>query len=211
MDIGFKLLTHIDSFLPAAMRESPTLTWDDRIKAWSMLMVLGLSMLLPFGAMLAFAALHVLTDLDFSQSFIITLSIVCLMFFQHLYFQSYGNLYMTANAYSVQAFVSYCAAVFYTGGWHSPVMPLLVCSPLIAFMTGGYRAGIRATLAIFISVSVFFFERFNPKIISVISPPETTDIIGFMMWAMLLSVLAFFFMVTNTLICRHDIRAHFEQ
>lgn len=211
MDIGLRLLGHIDSFLPPAMRASPTLTWDSRVKAWSMLMVLGLSMFIPFCALLFFAALHVFTDMDFSQACLAMLFILFLMFVQHMYFYSYGRLEITANAYSLQAFISYVTAIFYTGGWHSPVMPLLVCSPLIAFMTGGYRAGIATTVAVFVAVVMFFNERFNVKIISIIAPVENTETVGLAIWLMVLSVLAFFLMVTNTLICRQDIRTHFER
>lgn len=211
MDVGFKLLTQIDNFLPPAMRDTPALTWDYRVKAWSMVMVLGLSLLIPFGALLVFAGLHLFTELDFSQACIVILFIVFLIFVQHLYFQSYGKLEITANAYCLQAFASYCAAVYYTGGWHSPVMPLLICSPLIAFMTSGYRAGVTATLAVFVSVCLFFNERYNENITNIITPSQNSDIVALVIWLMVLSILAFFLMVTNTLICRDDIRAHFEK
>lgn len=210
MDISFKLLTHVDQFMPPAMRDTPALTWDYRVKAWSMLMVLGLSLFVPLCALLLFAGLHFFTPFDFSQACIILLLVLFVIFVQHLYFHSYGKLDITANAYSIQAFISYILTIYYTGGWHSPAMPIIFCSPLIAFMTGGYRIGTAATVAVFIAVCVFFNERYNENITSIITPAQNSDIVGLVIWLMVLSIVAFFLMVTNTLICRDDIRAHFE-
>ncbi|HQQ63738.1 MAG TPA: hypothetical protein PLF22_09210 [Pseudomonadales bacterium] len=211
MDIGLGLLTRVNKLLPTPMKNNPDLAWDYRVRAWGMVIVLGLSLLAPSLALLIFGGLHLLTDMDFSQAFVITLSVIFLIFFQHLYFQSYGKLEVTANAYSLQAFVSYCATIFFTGGWHSPAMPLLVCSPLIAFMTGGYRAGMTATFAVFLALCLFFIDRFNGNITNIIKPAENSDVVGLVIWLMTLTVLAVFLIVTNTLIRRHDIRSHFEK
>lgn len=210
MSIGLKLLTQIDVFMPHSMRSSSRLPWSYRVKAWSMVMVLALSILAPLCGLLVFAGLSLFTGMDFSQACYILLVIVCVNFFQHLYFQSYGNLVITASAYTVQAFASYVAAVYFTGGWHSPAMPIMICAPLIAFMTGGYRSCSLAIISVFLAISCFFSQRYNPHITSVI-PPETNEMIGLVMWMMLLGVMAFFFMVTNTLLRRDDIRSHFDR
>lgn len=197
-----KLLMFVDKFTPPAIRNADTLSWHDRVRTWSMLLVLMLSLAIPIGALVIFGLLHVFTSMDFSHALIILLSLAFVILVQHIYFYSYGKLQLTANAYAAQAFLSYCLVISYTGGWHSPVMVLLLCSPIVAFMTGGYALGMTSILAVAFALLSFCYLHIQHIALPNVIRPENFEIVVLSVWATLLLMMAIFFIVTNAMLLK---------
>lgn len=209
MTNSLRFIQFLDGFLPTSMRNDPLLEWDDRVRAWGMIAVIIISLLIPIASILIFVFLQLTTGLDFSNTFFILLSVIFLIFVQHLYFQSYGKLSIVANAYAVQAFISYCLTIYYTGGWQSPLMFLLLCSPIISFMTGGFLAGVVSTEGVFLAILMFYMFRDATAGMTSIIQAGSEGIIVLVVWMVVLTFLLLFLFMINALIYEHEISEEF--
>jgi membrane protein CcdC involved in cytochrome C biogenesis len=70
-------------------------------------------------------------------------------------FHSSANLYAVSIAFSITFYISITTATALTGGWTSPVVPLLLCTPVIVFLISGWREAEYAVLLTLATGMVF--------------------------------------------------------
>lgn len=142
----------LDNFIPVTMRNNRGLSRHVLVRTRAMLAILGFSIVVPILLIIIYIALQLLTGNDFSRDIYILMLVEIVLISEHIYFQSYGNLRITAGAYSLQFLFVIITFVLISGGLHSPLAPLLVCAPMIAYMTMGLRAGLLHSAAILFAV-----------------------------------------------------------
>jgi len=140
----------IDSCVPASIKNNHKQTPEEWVRVRAMVAILAVSILLPLLLLLIYAVLQLVTDNNFSKNIYILITTEVFVTSQLIYFQSYGNLRFTAGAYSVQYLMAIIATILFSGGWDSPVTILLLCSPMIAFMTISYRAALLHILLVLV-------------------------------------------------------------
>jgi hypothetical protein len=154
----------LDSFIPVAIRNDRNISQQALVRTRAMVAVLAISVIVPLLMLLAYVALQFFTDKDFSKNIIIMLAVEVVLVSQHLYFQSYGNLRITAGVYSLQFLFVVIATVVVSAGLKSPVLILLICSPMVAFMTMSIHAAlfhIAAVLFTVIGLLVMYVNGFG--------------------------------------------------
>ena len=185
----------IDRFIPMRQRHEAYKRTDILIKLRTIVTVLILSLLLPFLALCIFSILHFVTGLDLSLALLSTAGILLILVFQHLIFQSYGDIYLTAAAYSVNFFLSTVAAVYFTGGWHSPCMLLMFCAPIMTFLITTSASAI-VMLWITLFTGLFFFALQQQAVVTPqLIPEENTGYIQACIWIMS-TIILFVFLYT---------------
>lgn len=193
------MFSWLETLVPAQIRTNRSLSILHRARATAMVATLGLSILVPIITLLVLALFQFFTDRNFSQAMAIVIVVEVLLVTQHLYFQSYGNLALTARAYSLQYFFSIVATMLYTGGWYSPAMPLLLCAPMIAYMTIHYRAAMWHLFWVLCTYGALMALHTSGKKLPNIMPAETYDYILATCWGLCLLVFALFLMVCQYL------------
>lgn len=144
----------VDSLIPYTIwRSCPDAATIARAR--TLVAVLSLSIVLPAAMLVVVVALHFLTGKNFTPAMASLVGIILVLLTQHLLFQSSANLYVTGLAYSVTFFISLTASTALTGGWSSPVIPLLFCAPIIVFLISGWREAEYAVLVTFATGVVF--------------------------------------------------------
>lgn len=149
-----RLVDLVDNFIPHTIwrtRPDPVTI----ARARTLVAVLGFSIIVPFVALLLVGILHGVTRYDFTPAMASLVAIIVLLVIQHMLFQSSANLYVTGIAYSVTFFLTLTTAAVFTGGWSSPVIPLLFCSPIMVFLISGWREAEYAVLLTFTTGVVF--------------------------------------------------------
>lgn len=136
------LINLLDSFTPVTIRNNRTLPHEELIRTRAMLAILGFSIVVPLALLVIYIFLQFVTANDFSRNIYILMLVETVLISQHIYFQSYGNLRITAGVYSLQFLLVISIFTAISGGVKSPLIPLLICAPMIAYMTMGLRAGL---------------------------------------------------------------------
>ncbi len=176
--------TFLDRFVPRKLAEKPDIHPSDIVRTRAMVAMLICSILTPLAALLFFLCVQLITGIDFSTALISYLVVFTWLVSQHLYFQSFGNLRVTAAAYSVQYYLSVAIGAFYTGGASSPVMVLLFCSPLIAYMTISLRASLIMAIITISTGLTFILLPQQGFVMPSIAPPQGEIYISIICWLM---------------------------
>lgn len=144
----------VDNFIPYSI-------WRNRpdpatiARARTLVAVLMFSIALPFVTLLLVVILHFFTQYDFTPAMVSLVAVIVLLVIQHMVFQSAANLYITGIAFSVTFFLALTVSTALTGGWNSPVIPLLFCTPIMVFLISGWREAEYAVLLTFATGIVF--------------------------------------------------------
>lgn len=149
----------LDTFIPAVIRNNHDLSQQELIRVRAMLAILGFSIVVPVLLLIIYVALQFLTDNDFSRNVYILMLVETVLMSQHIYFQSYGNLRITAGAYSLQFLLVIAVFALISGALQSPLIPLLICAPMIAYMTMGLRAGLLHIAAVLLVIVGFLLMQ----------------------------------------------------
>lgn len=149
-----RLADLVDNFIPYTIwRSGPDPATVARAR--TLVAVLGFSIVLPLLTLLIVLGLHLFTARDFMPAIISLVGIVVVLVFQQVLFHSSANLYAASIAFSITFYLSLTAATALTGGWTSPVTPLLLCTPIIVFLISGWREAEYAVLLTFATGMVF--------------------------------------------------------
>ncbi|HSC76188.1 MAG TPA: hypothetical protein VLB90_08135 [Pseudomonadales bacterium] len=144
----------VDNFIPYSIwRTSPDPATIARAR--TLVAVLGFSIATPVVTLALVLALHFFTQYDFTPAIASLIGIIVLLVIQHMLFQASANLYVTSIAYSITFFLAMIVSTAMTGGWSSPVIPLLFCSPIMVFLISGWREAEYAVLLTFMTGVVF--------------------------------------------------------
>lgn len=191
----------LDHYLPPPIRLDQQLSHETRIRARTMVAVLGLSVIIPILLLVTYGGLHLLTGHDFSRNLNILIVIEILLVSQHLYFHSYGNLHLTAGAYSAQFLLITSTFVFLSGGlFHSPLLPILLCSPMIAFITISFRAALWHAGIITMVMAVLLLLHIQGISLPNYGHPENFHITQTVIWGFTFFTLMMLLLVTEQLI-----------
>jgi hypothetical protein len=190
----------LDSFIPAAIRNNPKAAREERVRARAMVAILIGSILLPLALLMAYVALQAFTSHDFSGDITVLVVVVFLLVSEHAYFQSYGNLHVTAGIYSVQFLMVAIIATALSGALYSPVMILLVASPMVAFMTISYRAALFHVVAAFLTIAgLLIMQEHGMQMVS-FGHPENYSYTLAIIWSLVLLILMLFLTVFEELV-----------
>jgi hypothetical protein len=149
-----RLADLVDNFIPYSIwRSNPDPATIARAR--TLVAVLGFSIATPLVTLLLVVILHFATAYDFTPAIASLVGIIVLLVIQHMLFQSSANLYITGIAFSVTFFLALTLSTALTGGWSSPVIPLLFCSPIMVFLISGWREAEYAVLVTFTTGVVF--------------------------------------------------------
>lgn len=191
----------LDHYLPLPIRLDQQLSHETRIRARTMVAVLGLSVIAPLLLLVAYGALHLLTGHDFSRNLNILIVIEILLVSQHLYFHSFGNLRMTAGAYSAQFLLINVVFLFISGGLaRSPLLPILLCSPMIAFMTISFRAAMWHAAIITVVIAILLMLELRGVVLPNHGQPENFHITQTVIWGFTFFTLMALLLVAEQLI-----------
>ena len=188
-----RLVDLVDNFIPHSIwrtRPDPATI----ARARTLVAVLGFSIIIPFVALLLVAILHVVTRYDFTPAMASLVAIIVLLVIQHMLFQSSANLYIIGIAFSVTFFLTLTIATALTGGWSSPVVPLLFCSPIMVFLISGWREAEYTVLLTFATGILFMvLEILNislPCLMHEVNRPYAQGVVWFIACVILLLLFA---------------------
>jgi hypothetical protein len=187
------LIELINQFVPKAIRGNHKLSREMQIRAQGMVAILGISILLPLLILMSYVALQLFTQHDFTHDIIALIITETVLVSQHLYFQSYGNLRVTAGAYSLQYLFVITAVILVSGGWsHSPLLILLIGAPLLAFITMSSRAALVYIALVFIIIAGLLVIQIKKIPLPDISHAGNYPYTMFICWGVTLTFLSIF-------------------
>ena len=131
----------IDFFLPRAIRENSSLSLVDLIRARILACSLASAVVIIWSLLVSVCLLHYIFNKELSLAMIVVPIVTALSSIQYLFFFTAGKLKPSASLFALSFFVAISTCVFFSGGHYSPFIPILVCSPVIAFLINGKREG----------------------------------------------------------------------
>jgi len=199
--LSLAIVGELDKLLPKSIRMNRAIQPLELAQARGMLAILIISILLPLVVLLAYIFLQFGTGKDFSHDIIAIMTVEIVLISQHVYFQSYGNLRVTAAAYSLQYLFSITGVILVSGGWdHSPLVILLISSPLIAAMTMGTRAALYHVVMVFIIITALLVMHLKHIPFPIdISRAERYQYTRFICWGITLTFISIFLLFTDKL------------
>lgn len=195
------LIRLLEDLLPASIRHKPHVSAEERMRAKAMVAILGISVLLPLVVLFNYLVLQFTTEIDFTRNIYILMGVEIWLISQLLYFQSYGNLRLTAALYSVQYLLVSLITILVSGGWNSPLLVLLMGAPMVAFMTIGYRTALwHIALVLLITIFLLALHHFRLTLLPDISTPARGPYDRFIAWDMVLLLFAAFLVILEHLV-----------
>ncbi len=199
----------VDDFIPKNILSDPELSRIGLIRARTMVIVMMFSIAAPILLLFCVMFLHLFTERDFSLGMIFIGAILAGMVTLQLTFNSYGNLYLTAAVYSVLYAVMTIFLTSVSGGWHSPVMLLVFCAPMITFLIAGRREGILMVYMVGVIGAVFLALELKGIPLPQVMPVENADYIQGITWFVALTILLMLLTSYNAvLVSRKSISNH---
>ncbi|HQQ64403.1 MAG TPA: GGDEF domain-containing protein [Pseudomonadales bacterium] len=142
----FDLLNQLDRFLPADLLQSDD---ETRLMKGRVMTFLSLMYLFSLGSMvLVFTLLGLLGIYSLWSAVVSSIISCCIYGYELWYFRRGGDLFTAANIVMFTMVTATAAFIFLTGGYTSPVMMILLCTPTCAFLMEGKQAGILWTVAV---------------------------------------------------------------
>lgn len=195
------MILWLEKMLPDSIRDAQPANSEALMRARAMVAILAISITMPLVVLLNYLILQATTEIDFDRNIYILIGVEVWLVVQLLYFQSYGNLQLTAGMYSVQFLLAAVATIMISGSWESPFLVLLAASPMIAFMTIGYRAALlHVLLALLIVTGLFTLHHFNITLVPNLSRPGHAAYNQFIAWDIVLLVFAAFLVILEHLL-----------
>jgi len=200
MNIKSIFVRLLDGFIPASLRNKPRVAREELVRARAMVAMLIGSILLPLVLLIAYVVLQALTSHDFSKDITILIVVVFVLVSEHAYFQSFGNLRITAGIYSVQLLLVAIIATALSGALYSPVMILLIASPMVAFMTISYRAALFHVVAAFLTIAGLLIIQEHGMQMASFGRAENYPYTLAMIWSLVLLIFMLFLTVFEELV-----------
>lgn len=195
------MILWLEKLLPASLRDAHPANSEALMRARAMVAILAISITMPLVVLVNYLILQITTDSNFDRNIYILIGVEVWLVAQLLYFQSYGNLRLTAGIYSVQFLLAAVATIMISGSWTSPFLVLLAASPMIAFMTIGYRAALwHVALALFIVTGLLTLHHFQITLVPNLSRPGHAPYNQFIAWDIVLLVFAAFLVILEHLL-----------
>lgn len=149
------VLQILDSFLPLMSMENASR--HAMVRARVLVLVMITSVVLPLVALGALLFLHVTTGQDYLTGLSITLAELVVIVVLNMLFRASGSLWITAAGFTAFYYLAMTTAVFFTGGWESPVSLMLFMSPIITYLVSGSRNALYAVVTVFMTGMVFLY------------------------------------------------------
>jgi hypothetical protein len=200
MNIKSTFIGLLDNFIPVAIRNKPDVTREELVRTRAIVAILIGSILLPLVLLMAYVVLQAFTSHDFSRDIAVLVVVVFVLVSEHAYFQSFGNLRITAEIYSVQFLMIAIIATVFSGALYSPVMILLIASPVIAFMTMSYRAAQLHIVVVLLTIAGLLIMQENGMQMVIFGRAENYPYTLAMIWSLVLLIFMLFLAVFEELI-----------
>jgi GGDEF domain-containing protein len=147
------LYRQLDRFLPADILQAADQT---RLMKSRVMTFLSLMYLISLGSMVIIFTLLGLLGIFSLWSAVVSSSVSCCLYgYQLWYFKRGGDLFTAANIVMFTMVTATATFIFITGGWTSPVMMILLCTPICAFLMEGKQAGVMWS-AVAAAIAIFF-------------------------------------------------------
>lgn len=180
MMINFNPIAWLDNTLPESLREQndPTILLRARVLMALCLMYLSSTVSIALAiALLNFLGVITLWSAVLSSS---VSSAVYLVTF--IYFKRSANLFWSANLFMTTLYCATLAFVYATGGIHSPVMMILMCVCVCAFLMAGKMAGLFwSSMVGLVYVIFYFLDRQGIDTLHVVEE-NLQDLLVFFCW-----------------------------
>ncbi len=188
----------VDRFVPGSIKESPNPHIRVRARVLAGLyiscFVIGFAMLALFGT------LTLITDRNVTNGLIASVVVTFIIMMQLYLFYKAANVPISAIIFSMTFFGSTFGAVIVSGGWHSPVLLLFFCSPVVSFLVGGRGEGFYMTcLMLVCGVSLMISHHLNFQALQIIQE-ENMEIARLFIWIISVNLLASCLAVYDTLL-----------
>jgi hypothetical protein len=198
---SLRFLHFLESITPKNLVEDQNQSIETRARVACMVGILGFSVLLPLLIIVTYLVLNLIVEINITKNIAVLLGVEIWMISQMLYFQSYGNLRITASAYSIQYFAVNGIFIVLSGGWSSsPIMIMILCSPMIAFMTVSARAALWYIVAVFLFCLGLLLCHQHEIPLPDISQPKNYQFTRFVALSSFLVILSLFVMMCDQLI-----------
>lgn len=195
------LIRLLEDMVPASIRQQRHVSAEELMRAKAMVAILVISIALPLVVLLNYLILQATTSNDFTRSIYILIATEVWLVSQHVYFQTYGNLRLTAAMYSLQYLLSVTLTVLVTGGWGSPFLVLLLGSPMVAFMTISYGAALwHIALVLLLVIFLLTLHHFQLAWLPDISYHANAPYNQFIAWDMVLLLFGCFLVILEHLV-----------
>ena len=198
------IINLLDNFIPVILRSTHSLSHEQLVRTRAMLAMLGFSIVVPVLLLVVYILLQILTQNDFSRDIYILLVLEIVLISEHIYFQSYGNLRITAGVYSLLFLFIVIAFTLLSGGITSPLISLLVAAPMVAYMTMGLRAGLLHIAVVLLIVFAFLLMHVLRIDFPNISLHANYPYTRALACGVTLLILAMFLLVFEDLVCDRE-------
>jgi len=180
MTINFSPIAWLDKTLPPSLRDQNDAALLLRARVLMALCLMYLSstvsiavsiaILNMFGVITLWSA--VLSSSVSSSVYLVTL----------IYFKRSANLFWAANLFMSTLFFATLAFVYATGGLHSPVLMILMCVCVCAFLMAGKYAGLFWSLMVALVYVIFYILDQNGIQTLQVVEDELLDLLMFFSW-----------------------------
>src|SRR5690242_12742024 len=127
----------VDRFLPDSIRDSSGLRKEELVYSRVLVFINLLTFLLCLLHVATFVLLDIFSNHDFGVTIIFGLISASLSFSLYFLFYRTGQLRAAVMLFSTTFVVVLLVCIAITGGPHSPLMPVLISSPIVASVIGG--------------------------------------------------------------------------
>lgn len=136
------IIRSIDPFLPPRIRDDSNLKLDGLIRSRVLTVLLLSGIVVTIMSIVTMGVAQIINPEDFITPISLgTLSLV-LVSLNYLFFYKTGQLDASAMMFSLTFLVVDILCIIITGGFESPVMPMLLAMPVTAFLIGGRQEGL---------------------------------------------------------------------
>jgi hypothetical protein len=140
------------------------------------------------------------TDKNFIPGLAVTLAIASLLGLQLYSFYSAANVNACATFFSMTFFTLALTGVVLSGGWHSPMLLLLLCCPAISFLVGGRGEGFYMSGLVYICGMILMVAYLKNFQVFHLTSPEKNEWIQFYIWIISTMILVGCLMVYDSLL-----------
>ncbi len=139
--------------VPLQLREQLVAGSEDFIRVRALSTMLVVCTAVSLITLLFLLVITLFSDKEVFRLLYITIALSAFLGAETLFFYKFCNFRVSATFLSMSYFIFVILLVIGSGGYQSPMMSLLITSPMIAFLMGGRQEGFHN--AIFVALMVF--------------------------------------------------------
>lgn len=136
------IIRSIDPFLPPSILDDSNLRLDGLIRSRVLTALLLSAIAVTVLSVGTIIIASFINPEDFTAPIALGAASIVLVSLNYLFFYKTGHLDASAMMFSLTFLVMDILSIILTGGFESPVMPMLLATPVVAFLIGGRQEGL---------------------------------------------------------------------